>query len=93
MQENQVIPFAFESHTVRTQTDDHGQPWFNANDVCAVLEYSNPRDTLDKHVDAEDVAKRDTLTAGGPQRQNFVNESGLYSLILRSNKTKAKVFK
>lgn len=56
-------------------------------------ELSNPRDALAKHVDSEDVAKRDTPTAGGVQIQNHINESGLYSLILGSTKDAAKRFK
>ena len=88
-----IIPFQFESHAVRVQVDGHGQPWFNASDVCKALELTNPRDALAKHVDPEDVAKCDTLTAGGVQRQNHVNESGLYALILGSTKEAAKRFK
>jgi hypothetical protein len=44
-------------------------------------------------VDSEDVQKLDTLTPGGRQRQNHVNESGLYALILGSTKDAAKRFK
>ncbi|MFO0497540.1 MAG: Bro-N domain-containing protein [Betaproteobacteria bacterium] len=90
---NMLTPFQFESHSLRVQVDDAGQPWFNANDVCAALELANPRDAIAKHVDAEDVAKRDTLTAGGVQPLNHVNESGLYALILGSTKDAAKRFK
>lgn len=85
--------FRFESHQLRTQADQHDAIWFNANDVCTVLEYTNPRDALSKHVDEEDVAKRDTLTAGGVQSLNYVNESGLYSLIMGSRQPQSKRFK
>ena len=68
-------------------------PWFNANDVCKALGYLNARQTLDDHVDSEDVSKRYTLTHGGNQETNFVNESGLYALIFGSGKPKAKRFK
>jgi prophage antirepressor-like protein len=88
-----IIPFQFESHAVRVQVGDDGQPWFNASDVCAVLDFGNSRQALDSHVDVEDVQKLDTLTAGGRQRQNHVNESGLYALILGSTKEAAKRFK
>ncbi|NWG75320.1 MAG: hypothetical protein HXY24_12040 [Rubrivivax sp.] len=88
-----IIPFQFETHAVRVQVDDSGQPWFNASDVCAALDFGNPRQALDSHVDAEDVQKLDTLTSGGRQRQNHVNESGLYALILGSTKDAAKRFK
>lgn len=74
-----ITPFQFEAHQLRVITDDQGTPWFNAADVCAALELSNPRDALAKHVDSDDVAKRDTIDSlGRTQRANHVNESGLY---------------
>lgn len=89
-----IIPFQFEAHAMRVQIDDAGQPWFNAADVCAALELSNPRDALAKHVDSDDVAKRDiTDSLGRVQRANHVNESGLYALILGSTKDAARRFK
>jgi len=91
---NTLIPFQFETHALRLQVDDAGQPWFNANDVCAALELANPRDALAKHVDSDDVAKRDIIDSlGRVQLASFVNESGLYALILGSTKDAAKRFK
>jgi prophage antirepressor-like protein len=90
---NNVIPFQFENHSLRVQTDEQGSPWFNANDVCAALEHTNPRKAIADHVDPEDVTKRDTPTAGGVQPVNHLNESGLYALILGSTKPEAKRFK
>ena len=91
---NTLIPFQFETHALRVQVDDAGQPWFNANDVCAALELANPRDALAKHVDSDDVAKRDIIDSlGRIQLASFVNESGLYALILGSTKDAAKRFK
>ena len=71
--------FSFGNHEIRTATDEHGEVWFVANDLCAALELENPRDALANHVDQEDVARRDTLTPGGLQKLNHVNESGLYT--------------
>ncbi len=88
-----IIPFQFEAHAVRVQVDDIGLPWFNATDVCDALEMGNPSQAIKSHVDAEDLQKLETLTAGGRQRQNHVNESGLYALILGSTKDAAKRFK
>lgn len=88
-----IIPFQFEAYAVRVQVDDQGQPWFNATDVCDALEMGNPSQVIKSHVDAEDLQKLETLTAGGRQRQNHVNESGLYALILGSTKDAAKRFK
>ncbi|MCL4781252.1 MAG: hypothetical protein KJ049_13755 [Gammaproteobacteria bacterium] len=88
-----IIPFQFEARAVRVQVDDAGLPWFNASDVCDALEMGNPSQAVKSHVDAEDLQKLETLTAGGRQRQNHVNESGLYALILGSTKDAAKRFK
>ncbi len=59
-----IVPFNFENKELRVVADAQGAVWFNANDVCTVLELANSRDAIAKHVEAEDVAKRDTLTAG-----------------------------
>lgn len=58
-----------------------------------MLGHGNPRQALASHVDEEDVMKLDTLTLGGNQKQNHVNESGLYALIFGSTKDEAKRFK
>jgi prophage antirepressor-like protein len=89
-----LIPFHFESHALRVQVDGVGQPWFNASDVCSVLELGNSRQAIGTHVDSDDVQKMDAIdTLGRTQQTNHVNESGLYSLILGSTKESAKRFK
>ena len=88
-----LATFSFGNQEVRTATDEHGEVWFVANDICAALGLANPRDALAKHVDEEDVAKRDTPTSSGNQQLNHVNESGLYALIFGSRKPEAKRFK
>lgn len=94
-----------ESHPVITSFshDEFGEirlcgtntnnPLFCAMDLCRVLGYANGRDAVAKHVDKEDVAKRDTLTNGGNQLLTYVNESGMYALILGSKLQRAKQFK
>jgi prophage antirepressor-like protein len=87
---NLPMEFRFEDQTIRTIFPD-GEPRFVATDVCEVLGIKNPRDAIEPLDDDEKgVAKIDTL--GGPQEMNVVNEFGLYRLILRSNKPKAKSF-
>ena len=71
----------------------NGEIFFVGVDVCNALGYQNPRDAIRKHVDSEDVAKRDTLSNGGIQSTTVINESGLYSLILSSKLPTAKKFK
>ena len=85
----------FQNHEfgeVRTTVID-GEPWFVGRDVATALGYSNPRKTLNDHVDDEDkgVTKCDTL--GGAQEMTIINESGLYSLVLSSKLPTAKKFK
>jgi len=82
---------------VRVLTDEKGEPWFVAKDVCEVLGYSNTRDAIAKHVDKEDkqvLTSRNATLENIPNRGLVViNESGVYSLILRSKKPEAKKFK
>ncbi|GAA1994247.1 hypothetical protein GCM10009799_20430 [Nocardiopsis rhodophaea] len=85
-----------EFGTVRHVLID-GEPWFVLADVCRVLEISNPRqaatyvDEDEKQQVAGDVISNDAyLTSGNVWT---VNESGLYSLILRSRKPHARAFK
>lgn len=72
-----------------------GEPWFVGKDVAEVLGYSNPRKAIIDHVDMEDkmdgVTIRDSI--GREQNPVFINESGLYSLILSSKMPDAKKFK
>lgn len=91
MNELQVFKNA-EFGSVRITVID-GESFFVGKDVAEILGYSNSRDAISKHVDEEDkgVAKCDTL--GGMQELTLINESGLYSLILRSQLPKARQFK
>ncbi|BFL72092.1 phage antirepressor KilAC domain-containing protein [Anaerococcus nagyae] len=86
----------FESESfgeIRTILDEQGEPWFVGKDVADVLQYSNTRDALARHVDKED--KSDVAIHDGRQnrKQTVINESGLYSLIFSSKMKKAKEFK
>ena len=86
--------FSFGNHEIRTVTDEHGEAWFVANDICAALELGNPRQALESHVDDDDVQQMDTTdNLGRKQLTNHVNESGLYALIFGSRKESAKRFK
>lgn len=77
---------------IRTVNID-GEPWFVGKDVAQVLGYSNPRDALYKHVDADDKGASQIATPSGIQEMTIINESGLYSLILSSKLPGAKKFK
>lgn len=71
-----------------------GEPWLVGKDVAQALGYSNTRDALERHVDAED---KNTVVNPDGNRGNpnmtIINESGLYSLVLSSKLPGAKKFK
>ena len=83
--------FTYQSSEVRT-VEMNGEPWFVLRDVCEVLGLGNSRMVaarLDE--DEKGVSQIDTL--GGKQSMVIVNESGLYTVILRSDKPEAKPFR
>ena len=85
--------YSFDGNQVRALTDEHGEPWFVAKDVCAVLGYANPSKAINDHVDDEDKLNNETLSSIGQRGGWLVNESGLYSLIITSKMPNAKAFK
>lgn len=75
---------------VRSVVDESNEPWFAAMDVCKCLDLKNTSVALSR-LDEDEVTK---LNLGGLQGEtNFVNEFGLYSLVLSSRKPEAKNFK
>lgn len=70
-----------------------GEPFFVGKDVADILGYSNPLKALRDHVDDEDKGVNEMDTPGGRHQIILINESGLYSLILRSQLPKARQFK
>ena len=82
-----------EFGAIRTISNERGEAMFCAKDVCDTLGYNNSRDALRNHVEAEDVEKFDTPTKGGKQKLNYINESGLYALVLFCKLDSAKRFK
>jgi len=83
-----------EFGTIRTMSNPQGEPVFCAKDVAEALGYKNTRDSLKRHVDDDDVVKHDTIDRlGRTQQAIFINESGLYALILSSKLDSAKRFK
>ncbi|HEM3529027.1 TPA: phage antirepressor KilAC domain-containing protein [Streptococcus suis] len=75
---------------VRT-ADIKGEVYFNLNDCCKILELSNPRKTLER-LNPKGVTTSDTLTNGGIQQANFINESNFYKLVFQSRKPEAEKF-
>ncbi|MDD2046091.1 BRO-N domain-containing protein [Pseudomonas putida] len=86
-----VIPFNFGKQQVRTLLVD-GEPWFVAADISTALQY---RDSFNmcRNLDEDEKGTQIVSTLGGAQEMLAINESGLYSAILRSRKHEAKRFK
>jgi prophage antirepressor-like protein len=90
--------FEYEMGSIRVYgTVD--EPWFMAKDVATCLEYSDTAQAIRKNVDIEDRCHLEQTVESGRQSPNnqphtvLINESGVYSLILRSKKPQAKKFK
>ena len=71
----------------------NNQIMFVGKDVATALGYVNVLKAIRTHVDGEDKGVNELVTPGGTQRIIFINESGLYSLILSSKLPQAKAFK
>ena len=90
---NSIQRFDFKGAALRTLTDENGEPWFVAKDVCDVLGYANASKAISDHVDSEDKLNNESLSSLGQRGGWLVNESGLYSLVLSSKLPTAKEFK
>ena len=83
-----------EFGAIRTISNEQGEPLFCAKDVAEALGYKLARKAVQDHVDRDDVLKRNLIDSlGRKQLTFFINESGLYSLILSSKLDSAKRFK
>ena len=78
---------------IRTMSDTQGRIFFAGKDVADALGYTNTRKALHDHVEAEDKLGERIVTSGQNRTIIFINESGLYSLILSSKLEQAKAFK
>ena len=88
---------------VRTATDDKGEPWFCAKDLCDALGYKKSSDSVKQHVRYDDTMKcgvwvevgmkKDGTPAKRLTQMIFVNESGFYALVLGSKLATAVKFK
>ena len=90
----------FQTKQINIIQDDDKEIWFKGHDVATILGYKRPNDSVTQHVDSEDKLKLGDLTTTVFHRSSnlkknttFINESGLYSLILRSKLEAAKQFK
>ena len=83
--------FAYGEQQVRTVLSE-GEPWWVLTDVCRVLGLKRADSTARK-LDDDEKGTHLVSTLRGKQQVITVNESGLYAVILRSDKPEAKKFK
>lgn len=88
---NDLQVFTYGRSEVRTILRD-GEPWFVLKDVCVVLGISKYRDAAAR-LDPDEREPVRVDTPGGPQEMILINESGLYHILLRSDKPEAKPFR
>lgn len=88
---NELQVFTYNGNEVRTIQKD-GEPWWVLKDVCSVLELSDTNKTAER-LDADELTRIKFVTGGQNREMLCVNESGLYNVILRSDKPEAKPFR
>lgn len=90
---NEIQKFDFKGALLRTLTDEAGEPWFVAKDVCDILELTNPAVALQSLDDDEKTNLSNSYVWSEPGRRPLIiSEPGLYRLVMRSRKPEAKEF-
>ena len=74
-------------------TNERGETFFVGKDVAKALGYTDTQKAIKMHVDNDDKLTRQIVVSGQRRQIIFINESGLYSLILSSKLEQAKLFK
>lgn len=89
---NELQIFNYGETPIRTIEKD-GELWWAARDVCDILGMSRTTDAI-RRLELDEVDKTSLIDGKGAAQETYIiNESGLYNLILRSNKPEAKAFK
>lgn len=88
---NELQTFTYNNAQVRT-VEKNGEPWFVLKDVCDVLGLDSPHKVADR-LDEDEKGRNSIPTPGGKQEMTVISESGLYYVILRSDKKEAKPFR
>lgn len=91
---NEVTNWTFGENEVRT-VEMNGEPWWVLKDVCNVLEIKNHKEIPDR-LEPDEVGRFELPHPQNPEKaleMMCISESGLYSVILRSDKPQAKPFR
>lgn len=90
---SEIQSYNFNGASLRTLTDEAGEPWFVAKDVCDILELTNPAVALQSLDDDEKTNLSNSYVWSEPGRRPLIiSEPGLYRLVMRSRKPEAKEF-
>lgn len=85
--------FNFENTPIQTIVENN-EIFFRATQLAELLQYKNPHKAIKDHVDPDDLTKREIVNTINKRAQViFVNESGMYSLVLSSKLEQAKKVK
>ena len=89
---NEIRKFDFRGAALRTLTDEAGEPWFVAKDVCDILG-TGTRD-LHKILESDEITNVDSIhiAQNGGKAPLIISEPGLYRLVMKSRKPEAKEF-
>lgn len=86
-----LVPFEYGGIEIRTVMID-GEPWFVARDVCDVLGLKDVSMALSR-LDEADTSQAGIRSGGQSRQVRTINESGLYDMVIRSDKPEAKPFR
>lgn len=90
---NDIQIFQYQDQPVRTVQRD-GEPWFVLKDVCSALGMDTTQlKKVTDRLEPDEKARNLITTPGGEQESWIINESGLYNVILRSDKPEARPFR
>lgn len=90
---NKVTIFKYEENKLVRSMNVSGEPWFVLKDVCDVLGLSTPARVAER-LDSDEVSQAHLIDSmGRSQEMTIISESGLYNVILRSDKPEAKPFR
>lgn len=89
---DEIQQFDFKGAALRTLTDENGEPWFVAKDVCDILGTAT-RD-LHKILESDEITNVDSIhiAQNGGKAPLIISEPGLYRLVMKTRKPEAKEF-
>lgn len=89
---NEIQQFDFKGAALRTLTDENGEPWFVAKDVCDIL--GTATKDLHKILESDEITNVDSIdiAQNGGKAPLIISEPGLYRLVMKSRKPEAKEF-